>query len=78
MIAPQERVCVIDGVIVPFSPSWETYCLLKQLQVDMVQMRDILDRADQYDPEYITRVIYCLSQAQEKIDRYQSPTFGPD
>lgn len=42
------------------------------------QLADIIERADEYHPDFIVRAIIAMSAAQLKIDELQSPAFGPN
>lgn len=51
---------------------------LLTLAHNIVQLADIVERADQYDPDFVVQTIYAIRAAQIRIDEFQSPTFGPN
>jgi hypothetical protein len=74
----QEPIYVIDGAIRPYSPSWDVYLFLREIMDQIPKLADVIERADQYDSEFVTRAIYALSSAERRLKELQSPPFGPN
>lgn len=51
---------------------------LMELPAYVLRLAEIIDHAEQYDPYYVAHCYEAMRLAQQNIDRYQSPTFGPD
>jgi hypothetical protein len=74
----QEPIYVIDGTIRTYSPSWDIYFFLREISDQIPKLAAVVERAEQYDVEFVTRAIYALSSAKRRLDELQSPTFGPN
>jgi hypothetical protein len=68
----------VNPNLIRHSEACALHDLLMDLPAYVVRLADIIDHAEQYDPWFVAHCYEAMRMAQQKIDRMQSPTFGPD